>query len=76
VSASVPPAAAVRPSRPLSRVATVTLRTQAYGALVRAGWRPAIARAAVDEALGTLGAGASLEDLVREALRRCLASGA
>jgi hypothetical protein len=52
------------------------MRTQAHGALVRAGWRPSIARAAVDEALGTLSAGASLEDLLREALRRCLASGA
>jgi Holliday junction resolvase RuvA-like protein len=43
--------------------------TQARDALVALGWKPAIARAAVDEARAHVGA--ALEDLIREALRRC-----
>jgi hypothetical protein len=52
----------------------VTMRTQARDALVRAGWKPAIARVAVDESLAESRSGASLEALLRDALRRCLAS--
>jgi hypothetical protein len=52
----------------------VAVRAQARDALVRAGWKPAIARAAIDGSLGALHPGASLEELLREALRRCLAS--
>jgi hypothetical protein len=46
------------------------VRTQARDALVRLGWKPAIARAAVDEASPHVGA-AAVEVLIREALRRC-----
>ena len=47
------------------------IRTQARDALVQLGFRPAIARAAVDDACRCLGVGAALEAVIREALRRC-----
>jgi len=47
------------------------LRAQARDALVALGWKPAIARAAVDDAASHMGHDASLEQLIREALRRC-----
>ena len=54
--------------------ATTTLetviRTQARDALVGLGWKPAIACAAIDGAAADLGA-PTLEELIREALRRC-----
>jgi hypothetical protein len=59
-----------------SRFDEVTMRTQARDALVRAGWKHAIARIAVDESLAALEDASSLETLLREALRRCLASNA
>jgi hypothetical protein len=46
-------------------------RTQARDALVGLGWKPTIARTAVDEALAQIGADPPLEELIREALRRC-----
>jgi hypothetical protein len=49
----------------------VALRTQARDALVGLGWKIAIASSAVDEAWARLGADASIEMLIREALRRC-----
>lgn len=52
----------------------VTMRTQARDALVRAGWKPTIARAAVDATLVVMSPDASLEELLREALQRCLVS--
>ena len=47
------------------------MRTQARDALVGLGWKPAIARAAVDEAWSHVGPAARVETLIREALRRC-----
>jgi hypothetical protein len=47
------------------------VRTQARDALVGLGWKPAIARAAVDEAWSHVGPSARVEMLIREALRRC-----
>ena len=74
---------AVRPNAPVGR-ATVpsepshvsafdaaVVRAQARDALVGLGWKPAIARAAVDEALSHVGPTASLASVIREALRRC-----
>ena len=47
------------------------VRTQTKEALVRLGWKPAIAQAAVAAASKALGAEAPLEQLIFEALRRC-----
>jgi hypothetical protein len=47
------------------------VRSQARDALVSMGWKPAIARTAVDEAWSHVGPRVTLEMLVREALRRC-----
>ncbi|MGH7893738.1 MAG: HNH endonuclease [Candidatus Binatia bacterium] len=47
------------------------VRTQARDALVGLGWKPAIARAAVDEAWSHVGPAVRVETLIREALRRC-----
>jgi hypothetical protein len=47
------------------------LRTQARDALVGLGWKPAIARTAVDEAWSHVGPVGAVETLIREALRRC-----
>ena len=44
---------------------------QARDALVGLGWKLAIARAAVDEAQARVGPSASVELMIREALRRC-----
>ena len=44
---------------------------QARDALVGLGWKPAIARAAVEEAWVHMGPDVALERLIREALRRC-----
>ena len=46
-------------------------RTQARDALVGLGWKPHIARAAVDEAMSALDQSVALDVLIREALRRC-----
>jgi hypothetical protein len=50
---------------------TAITRTQARDALVGLGWKPHIARAAVDEAIAVCGSNTSLEVLIRESLRRC-----
>ena len=47
------------------------VRTQARDALVGLGWKPAIARAAVDEAWSHVGPAVAVDMLIREALRRC-----
>ncbi len=59
--------------KPCARTAIdhAIVRAQAKDALVGLGWRPGIARAAVDEAIAALGVGAELEPVIREALRRC-----
>ncbi len=54
-----------------SRFDAATTRTQARDALVGLGWKPTIARAAVDEACSHVGPSAPLEVVIREALRRC-----
>ncbi len=54
-----------------SRLDLVVLRTQSKEALVGLGWKPAIANAAVAAASTALGAEATLESLIVEALRRC-----
>jgi hypothetical protein len=54
-----------------SRFEQVALRTEARDALVGLGWKPAIAASAVDEALAAGHGDAPLEQLIREALRRC-----
>ncbi|MEO7736195.1 MAG: HNH endonuclease [Kofleriaceae bacterium] len=43
----------------------------ARAALIGLGWKPQIANAAVDRALETLGVDATLEHVMREALKRC-----
>jgi len=47
------------------------MRAQARDALVGLGWKPGIARAAVDEACAHVGAGMAIEVVIRDALRRC-----
>jgi len=59
------------PTRTTSAFDVVAARAQVRDALVRLGWKPSIARAAVDQAMSHVGSGASLDVLVREALRRC-----
>ncbi len=54
-----------------SRLDLAVLRTQSKEALVGLGWKPAIATAAVAAASMALGAEATLESLILEALRRC-----
>jgi Holliday junction resolvasome RuvABC DNA-binding subunit len=48
-----------------------TLEQDARGALVAAGYKPREARAAVERARPHVGADATLEQVIREALRRC-----
>lgn len=55
-----------------SRLDDAIVRTQTRDALVGLGWKPHIARAAVEEAMSHVGRDpSSLEGLIREALRRC-----
>ena len=54
-----------------SRLDVAILRTQAKTALIGLGWKPAIAAAAVSAAAADLGAGGTLEQWIRAALRRC-----
>ena len=54
-----------------TRLDAAVLRVQARDALVGLGWKPAIARAAVDEACAHVDATATIETVIREALRRC-----
>ena len=49
----------------------VAVRTQARDALVGLGWKMAIASAAVQEAYALVGTEATIDVLIREALRRC-----
>ena len=54
-----------------SRLDDAIVRTQARDALVGLGWKPHVARTAVEEAMSHVGRDPSLEGLIREALRRC-----
>jgi hypothetical protein len=54
-----------------SRFAQVASRTQARAALVTMGWKASIASAAVDQAQAELPSDATLEALIRAALRCC-----
>ena len=54
-----------------SRFGDAAIRTQVRDALVGMGWSPAIARTAADEALAHAGTDVRIEELIREALRRC-----
>jgi len=54
-----------------SRFGTVVIQTQARDALVGLGWRPGIARTAVEEACAHVGVDITIDVLIREALRRC-----
>jgi cytochrome c peroxidase len=59
------------PSHVGSRLDHAIVRTQARDALVGLGWKPNIARTAVDEARSHVGCDVTLEELIWEALRRC-----
>ena len=54
-----------------TKLDAAVLRAQGKQALVGLGWKPAIADAAVADALAALGPMAPLEQLIFEALRRC-----
>ena len=59
------------PSHVGSRLDEAIVRTQARDALVGLGWKPHIARAAVDEAMSHVGRDSTVEEVIRDALRRC-----
>lgn len=61
---------------PGQALAAATTRAEARDALVGLGWKPAIARGAVDDAISHVGADAPLEVVIRDALRRCPKPGA
>jgi hypothetical protein len=63
------------PSSASAELDATIVRTRARDALVGLGWKPSIARAAVDEAWSHVGSDAALEPLIREALRRCPTKG-
>ena len=54
-----------------SRFGDAAMRAQARDALAGLGWKPGIARAAVDDAIAHAGTDVRIEQLIREALRRC-----
>ena len=58
-----------------ARLDAAIVRTQAKEVLVGLGWKSAIANPAVAAAAAALGAEATLERLIFEALRRCSRSG-
>jgi hypothetical protein len=66
-----PKAALGTESKAVTKLDTAILRTQARAALTALGWKPAIARAAVDAAAAAQGPEATLERLIFESLRRC-----
>jgi hypothetical protein len=65
----------VRPNAPSpvgpTRLDDAIVRTQARDALVALGFKATTARAAVDQARSHVGSKATLEEMIREALRRC-----
>ena len=68
-NASTPPAPPT--TRQLSSFDVAAQRVQARDALVGLGWKPHIARTAVDDAMSHVGRDTTLEALIFEALRRC-----
>ena len=56
---------------PPTQLDVAVRRAQTKGALIALGWKPAIASAAVATALATVGSHATLDQLIREALRQC-----
>ncbi|MBA3456101.1 MAG: HNH endonuclease [Deltaproteobacteria bacterium] len=54
-----------------TKLAGAVVRVQARDALVSLGWKPGIARMAVEEACAHGGADREIEVVIREALRRC-----
>jgi hypothetical protein len=56
---------------PPTQLDVAVRRAQTKGALITLGWKPAIASAAVATALATVGSHATLDQLIREALRQC-----
>jgi hypothetical protein len=68
-----PPATrgAATKTEPSTKFDEAVVRAQARDALVRLGWKQAIARSAVDNAMSHVGSTATLEVVIREALRRC-----
>lgn len=54
-----------------TKLDAAVMGTQSKAALVGLGWNPAIAQAAVSAASAALGAEATLDRLIFEALRRC-----
>jgi Holliday junction resolvasome RuvABC DNA-binding subunit len=54
-----------------SKLDGAVVRTQTRDALVSLGWKPAIAKAAVEAAASHAGREATLETWIREALRHC-----
>ncbi len=55
----------------VTRLVPVAMRIQARDALVGLGWKVSIAGAAVEEAVARVGSDATIDVLIREALRRC-----
>lgn len=55
-----------------AKFATAEKRAMALSAVTKLGWKPKIAAVAVDAALEELGEDASVEDVIRNALPRCL----
>jgi hypothetical protein len=55
----------------VSKLDAAILCTQARAALTGLGWKPAIARTAVDAAVAVSGPEMTLERLIFESLRRC-----
>ncbi len=53
------------------KFAPVAMRIQARDALVGLGWKVSIAGAAVEQAVALVGSDATIDVLIREALRRC-----
>ena len=54
-----------------ARFGRAVMQTQARDALVGLGWKPGIARAAVEEACASVGTEVPIDALILEALRRC-----
>ncbi len=67
-SGAGPPTGTTRPTP--SKLAASIRRSQARDALVALGWKPRLAAEAVADALGHVAHDTSLEELIREALRR------
>ncbi len=57
--------------QPPTQLEIAVRRAQTKDALIALGWKPAIASAAVATALATIGSHATLDQLIREALRQC-----